>query len=73
MANLWGKGWSITDGVVFRKGGDKDIITKEKFRDFELSFQWKISEAGNSGIKYRTQGRYGLEYQILDDAKHRDN
>ena len=68
-----GKGWTITDGVVFRKGGDKDIITKEKFRDFELSFQWKISEAGNSGIKYRTQGRYGLEYQILDDAKHRDN
>jgi len=68
-----GKGWTIADGVVFRKGGDKDIITKEKFRDFELSFQWKISEAGNSGIKYRTQGRYGLEYQILDDAKHRDN
>ena len=68
-----GKGWTITDGVVFRKGGDKDIITKEKFRDFELSFQWKISEAGNSGIKYRTRGRYGLEYQILDDANHRDN
>jgi arylsulfatase A len=68
-----GKGWTITDGVVFRKGGDKDIITKNRFRDFSLSFQWKISEAGNSGIKYRTQGRYGLEYQILDDAKHRDN
>jgi len=68
-----GKGWTITDGVVFRKGGDKDIITKEKFRDFSLSFQWKISAAGNSGIKYRTRGNLGLEYQILDDANHRDN
>jgi arylsulfatase A len=67
------KGWTITDGVVFRKGGDKDIITKEKFRDFSLSFQWKISAAGNSGIKYRTRGNLGLEYQILDDANHRDN
>ena len=68
-----GKGWTITDGVVFRKGGEKDIITKEKFRDFSLSFQWKISAAGNSGIKYRTRGNLGLEYQILDDANHRDN
>ena len=56
-----------------RKGGEKDIITKEKFRDFSLSFQWKISAAGNSGIKYRTRGNLGLEYQILDDANHRDN
>ena len=68
-----GKGWTITDGAVFRKGGDKDIITTEKFRDFSLSFQWKISAAGNSGIKYRTRRNLGLEYQILDDANHRDN
>ena len=36
-----GKGWTITDGVVFRKGGDKDIITKEKFRDFHFPFSGK--------------------------------
>jgi len=68
-----GKGWEINNGVIHRKSMSGDIITKEKFKDFELTFEWKISEAGNSGIKYRTRGRLGLEYQILDDQKHRDN
>ena len=68
-----GNGWIIQEGVVHRKSLNGDIITKEKFKDFELTFEWKISEAGNSGIKYRTRGRLGLEYQILDDQKHRDN
>ena len=67
------KGWRIEDGVIhrFSKGGD--IITKEAYKDFELSFEWKISKAGNSGVKYRTQGKLGLEYQVLDDLNHRDN
>jgi hypothetical protein len=66
-------GWGIKKGVVHRKARGGDIITKEKFKDFELTFEWKISEAGNSGIKYRTRGSLGLEYQVLDDLKHRDN
>ena len=68
-----GSGWMIKNGVVHRKSLSGDIITKEKFKDFELTFEWKISEAGNSGIKYRTRGSLGLEYQVLDDQKHRDN
>ena len=68
-----GNGWIIQEGVVHRKSLSGDIITQEKFKDFVLTFEWKISEAGNSGIKYRTRGRLGLEYQILDDQKHRDN
>lgn len=67
------KKWSIDNGIVTRRGlrGD-DIVTKFHYQDFELSFDWKISEAGNSGLKYRTHGKLGLEYQILDDAKHVD-
>ena len=68
-----GSGWMIKNGVIHRKSLSGDIITKEKFKDFELTFEWKISEAGNSGIKYRTRGSLGLEYQVLDDQKHRDN
>jgi len=67
------KGWRIKDGAVHRSSKGGDIITKDSFKDFELSFQWKISPAGNSGIKYRTQGKLGLEYQVLDDESHRDN
>ena len=68
-----GKGWSVKKGIVYRGSKGGDIITKEKFKNFELTFEWKIAEAGNSGIKYRTRGSLGLEYQVLDDQKHRDN
>ncbi len=65
--------WTIENGVVFRgKNGGGDIITKKHYHNFELQFDWKISEAGNSGVKYRTRGSLGLEYQILDDDKHKD-
>lgn len=65
-------GWSIQDGIVFRESKNGGIITKNDYVDFELKFEWKISEGGNSGVKYRTIKRKGLEYQILDDDKHKD-
>ena len=39
-----GVGWTIK-GVVHRNARGGDIITKEKFKDFDLTFEWKISEA----------------------------
>lgn len=66
-------GWKVSDGELFRydsTGGD--IISRETYENFILEFEWKISEVGNSGVKYRARGKLGLEYQILDDAKHAD-
>jgi hypothetical protein len=61
----------------FGKGGDigGDIITKEKYDNFELRLEWKISNGGNSGIfyhvveapKYKAPYETGAEYQLLDD------
>jgi hypothetical protein len=56
-----------------------DLMTIETFDNFELTFEWKIKEGGNSGIKYNVSeelsqkfgskyGALGFEYQILDDA-----
>src|SRR5262249_5401615 len=39
---------------------DEDLFTKETFQDFELDFDWKISRAGNCGVKYRIQDRVML-------------
>lgn len=68
--------WSIENGVVhFSRAGGKaggDLVTKAKYEDFELTFEWKISQGGNSGVKYRATERLGLEYQILDDERHPD-
>lgn len=66
------KGWKVEDGAIHRAGRGGDIVTGEKFEDFVLEFEWKISKRGNSGVKYRVQRNVGLEYQVLDDNEHPD-
>ncbi len=71
-------GWSIVDGTLTKSGSVGDLITREKFADFELSFDWKLGPGGNSGVMYRVTEEYdhmywsGPEYQLLDDALHPD-
>ncbi len=65
--------WSIEEGIIHRGGLlAGNIVTRRHFENFDLRFDWKISQGGNSGVKYRLQDRIGPEYQILDDVKHPD-
>jgi hypothetical protein len=72
------RNWSTVDGVMTKGPGADDIMTKDQFGNFELQFDWKIGEAGNSGIFYRATTEYGeiywsaSEYQLLDDANTPD-
>jgi Domain of Unknown Function (DUF1080) len=54
-----GDAWNITpDGCLHTVSKPKiteDLFSADTYRDFELSFEWKISSAGNSGVKYRIQ------------------
>jgi len=53
-----GDAWSIEDGCLKAHANPRmteDLFTKEKFRDFELVVDWRISPGGNSGLKYRIQ------------------
>lgn len=71
--------WSVEDGLIscFGKAGDVggDIISTETYDNFELEFEGKISEGGNSGVcyhvmedtSYHSPYQSGPEYQILDD------
>ena len=76
-ATAIGAQWSVKDGILSldktKQGRGGDITTKKDYFSFELKFEFKISEGGNSGVKYRTQGSLGLEFQILDDKKAKDN
>jgi len=73
-------GWKIENGSLKTiVGGDQcDIITKEKYRDFELEVEWRVSPGGNSGIFYRATEEYPAiwqsapEMQVLDDSLHHD-
>jgi len=72
-------GWKIVDRTLAKDGRVEDIVSKDEFGDFELVMDWKIGEAGNSGIFYRGTEEYehiywsAPEYQLLDDAKASDN
>lgn len=69
-------GWRVEDGAI---GPDpkrsRDLMTRERFGDFELTFDWKISPKGNSGVMYRVieEGgqtyHSGPEYQVLDNSR----
>lgn len=80
-------GWRIVDGTLQcigsgageAGGSGGDIIYDKKFKDFELSLEWKISPGGNSGIFILGQEIPGTpiyesspEMQILDNERHPD-
>lgn len=70
------EGVLVFDPKFGKSGGD--IITADKYDNFELVLEWKISPGGNSGVMYRVteDGRApwssGPEYQLLDNARHPD-
>jgi hypothetical protein len=51
---LDGRFWTIEDGCLKTVPAEAghDIFTERVFRDFELSLEWKVSPAGNSGVFY---------------------
>ena len=77
--------WSVQNGEINVSPSDgsetgNDIVNNEQYGAFELTFDFKLSEGANSGIKYFVNESFdsdgksgiGLEYQILDDEKHPD-
>lgn len=80
------KGWAIKEGrleVLPSEGKEAanggDIVTREQFKAFDLSFEYRLTPGANSGVKYfvtlaesNEGSAIGLEYQVLDDALHPD-
>jgi len=72
-------GWKVSDGVLTRDGKSAgDIITKNKFKYFELMLDYKISEGGNSGLMFHVTEanpnpwQSGPEIQIQDNVAGHD-
>jgi translation elongation factor P/translation initiation factor 5A len=69
-------GWKVEDGAIVCPGKTgSDLVTNEEFENFELTFEWKITPEGNSGVmykvledkKYKNTYETGAEYQLIDD------
>ncbi|MGH7700568.1 MAG: 3-keto-disaccharide hydrolase [Gemmatimonadales bacterium] len=71
-------GWQVVDGALTRVAQAGDIITRDKFRNFELALEWQVAAGGNSGIFYRASEADDAIYwtapemQVLDDGAHPD-
>jgi hypothetical protein len=89
--------WTVEDGAIKHLEKPKrakqadgqplvgfDLVSDSVYQDFELSWEWKIAAAGNSGLKYNVSERLstmmqpphaakGWEYQLIDDAANDDN
>jgi len=93
--------WVVEDGSI-KKIANKDVamgpdgkrlpggdlMTDSTYGDFELSWDWKMTPAGNSGMKYNvseelsggkpsdgarvSHAAIGFEYQMIDDDRHSD-
>ncbi|MBV8820246.1 MAG: DUF1080 domain-containing protein, partial [Acidobacteriaceae bacterium] len=53
-----GDAWTIDDGCLkanARPRITEDLFSDGTYRDFDLAFEWRISEGGNSGVKYKIQ------------------
>jgi len=65
-----GDSFTVEDGYIKSQKNPRvreDLLSKESYGDFELSFDWRISPGGNSGVKYRIQDHAWLLGRIPQD------
>jgi hypothetical protein len=73
--------WTVRNGELLcdpniEKVERGDLVSDQIFTDYDFSFEWKISEAGNSGVfinvqeapEFPSAWTTGPEYQLLDNA-----
>ena len=77
-------GWKTEEGGVIHLAAQKGtgaLISKKEYSSFELTWEWRLEAKGNNGIKFwvtnikdaKGKGEWlGVEYQMIDDAKHPD-
>ena len=71
--------WHVVDGCIQAKGSGSDasgyIVTDKEYENFILSWDWKLSKGGNSGMLYHVVENpafkvpyvTGPEYQLIDE------
>jgi glucose/arabinose dehydrogenase len=72
-------GWKVVDGALVRaEKGAGDIVTKDKFKAFDLSLEYKVAPEGNSGVMFHVTENNpapwhsGPEIQVQDNVAGHD-
>lgn len=80
--------WHVANGVLMTNPdtANRDLITKNRYRNFELEYEWAVDTAANSGVFFHMQEDLSMEsnngnspnwldnfeIQILDDKYFND-
>src|ERR1700737_1392873 len=72
--------WSVDGNVVraIATGPRIDLISRGRFGDFVLSFDWRLPRGGNTAVTYRVgeesapAAHTGPAMQLLDDEHHQE-
>ena len=70
--------WRVEDGCLVSQPTPGDIITLDRYADFELAFEWRVTDGANSGVFFRVDEagdwlhHTGVEYQVLDNLGQPD-
>ena len=80
--------WKMEDAALVTQTGvpNIDLVTKKAYKNFELTFEWKVSKAGNSGVFFHMKESLthesgngnspnwldNFEMQLLDDINFND-
>ena len=72
--------WEVKDEMLHALPDAErlSLISRERFADFDLTFEWRLLEGGNSGVLYRVTEdgddpwQSGPEMQLLDNEAHPD-
>jgi hypothetical protein len=88
MDSFPSQAWKVEDGALVAQPDvpNVDFLTRDTFKNFELTFKWAMSKGGNSGVFYYVaensahQSHNGnspnwldnFEFQLLDDIGFND-
>src|SRR4029450_3700587 len=79
--DIFPEGSWVSEGGMLRTVAEAepiDLITRQQYRHFELTLEWRVARGGNSGVLYRVTEalphawQSGPERGLLDDAHHPD-
>ena len=55
--------WIVANGILMTNPdtANRDLITKKRYKDFELEYEWAVDTAANSGVFFHMQENLSME------------
>lgn len=67
--------WNVENGVLITNPNmpNRDLITKKRYKDFELEYEWAVDTAANSGVFFHMQEDLSMESNNGNSPNWLDN